>query len=247
MHKAVKIHRARKGDADMRPRSTILSVVALACLLSLCRLAGAETISVTSLSLNPAAGIYTYTVTVDNNAIVTTGNGFVIYDISGFIGSSLSMPGLPGAFSPTTSTYGNAVSNSAYNPPTQPGPTFSSSLGAITPAAGNNLDMAAGTSGTNGFTNLSYSYSGPTISSSTYIGILTITAAPTNGNAISPVESFDSSGAIDSSNVYVPGNPTFGSTPVALPASFWGGGVLMSLLLSAGLAKKLRLAREGLN
>ncbi len=243
MQKAVKIHHARKGDAFMRPLSTILCAVAVGCLLSLCSFTGADTISVTSLSVNPGAGIYTYTVTVDNNAVVTTGNGFVIYDISGFIGSSLSIPGLPGAFSSTTSTYGNAVSNSAYNPPTQPGPIFSSSLGAMTPAAGNILDKAAGTSGTNGFTNLSYAYSGPTISSSTYIGILTITAAPTNGNAISPVESFDSSGAIDSSNVYVPGNPTFGSTPVALPASFWGGGVLMSLLLSAGLAKKLRPAR----
>ncbi len=245
MHKAVKIHRARKGDALMRPRSTVLSVIALGCLLSICRLAGADTISVTFLSVNPGAGIYTYTVTVDSNAIVTNGNGFVIYNIAGYIGSSLSIAGLPGTFSATTSAFGNALSNSSN--PTYPGQNFSSSLGAMTPAAGNILDQAAGTSGTNSFTNLSYGYSGPTISNSTYVGVLTITAAPTSGNAISPVVSFDSSGAIDSSGLYVPGNPTFGNTPVALPASFWGGGVLMSLLLSAGLAKKLRLPREGLN
>ncbi len=59
----------------------------------------------------------------------------------------------------------------------------------------NLLDNNAGTSGTNGFTNLSYSYTGPEITNSTYTGILTITALPTSGYTTTPVESFDSSGA----------------------------------------------------
>lgn len=238
MHKAVKIHRARKGDAIMPPRSTILSVVALGCLLSICRFAGADTISVTSFSVNPGAGVYTYNISIDPLADVTNGNGFVIYNIAGFTGSSLTIPGLPGTFSPTTSTFFNAISSSS-------GPVmFPASTVTLT---NNLLDNNAGTSGTNGFTNLSYSYTGPEITNSTYTGILTITALPTSGYTTTPVESFDSSGALDNSTVYVPGSPTFGSIPVALPASFWGGGVLMSLLLCAGLAKKLRLPPEALN
>ncbi len=244
MKRAVKICPARKWDKAGRLVRGILSVFALACFHLRCHAVDADTISVTSAAFNPISGVYNYTVSIDTNALVTNGNGFVIYNIAGFSGATLSIPGLSsyGSFSQTTSTYYNAVSSST-------GPfMFSSSIGDTPPAMGNLLDQNAKTYGTAGFTNLSYSYSGSTISGTTLIGTLTITAVPTTGFTTSPVASYDSSGALDISSVYVPGSPTFGSTPVAaLPASFWGGGVLMSVLFCAGLAKKFRLAQQGLN
>jgi hypothetical protein len=243
MKKALNMDPARKWVKGVQRVRGILSVLAVGCFLMHCHAADADTISVTSSGVDPAAGVYNYTVTIDTNAFVTDGNGFVIYNISGFTGATLTIPGLSsyGSFSQTTSTYYNAVSSST-------GPfMFGSSIGDTTPAAGNLLDQGAQTYGTAGFTNLSYSYTGSTISGTTLIGTLTMFAAPTTGFTTSPVGSYDSSGALDISNVYVPGNPTFGSTPVALPASFWGGGILMSMLFCAAMAKKFRLDHQGLN
>lgn len=228
----------------MRRIPSILTALAAGCVLVCSQIAKCNTIEVTDATANPITGVYTYGVEITSSATLVTGDGFVIYDIPGLVSATLSLPTLPtGVFTGSESLLGNAITD----------PTASATnTGPLVP---NNVDIQAeilgGLVDNSTLENLSFVYNGPTIPSGTeYDGTLTVTALPsvgTNTTAVVASKDSGSGGEYDVSNVTVPSTITVvGGAPVPLPASFWGGGMLMALLVSSAAAKKLghRLVQE---
>ncbi|HTW93212.1 MAG TPA: hypothetical protein VMD30_00360 [Tepidisphaeraceae bacterium] len=251
MHQAVGTFRAEKGVDGMRCIPVTLALTALAIVLGFSRSARCDTIEVTDGSADPATGVYTYGVELTTTAVVNSGDGFVIYDIPGYMSSSLSISLPTGSFVASTSLLGNAVTDTASSATNDPA-TFTPNtldtdaelLGAFdVPPITVNVDNPA-------LTNLSYVYSGATIDTGVdYLGTLTVDAAPSSGTSTTLVASKDSGGSgsngeVDVSTVTVPGSPNVGNgNPAPLPASFWGGGTLLALLAGMAISRKRNITR----
>jgi len=253
MLKAVKIYRARKGEDPMLLKSAslpILATVLLACALSISSSVKGDTITLADGTQNTMAGIYTYQVTFSKTSEISNGNGFVIYDFpdvmlsgttfawsAGALATFATDSITPGTFSPQVSLSYNYVSSAA------------NSISASAPSGpANGLDnfLTGVLKGTDNplVDNLSFTYSGTPFSDlgiplsatiTVQTGIAGSGATTSNGNWVS----LDDGGGEFGGNVVTVAAPGFGSSPVPLPATFAGGGMLITLLGIAGLAKKL--------
>ena len=238
MHQAVQMRRALKGAKGMR--CIPLSLTAVALLLFLARGARCDTIYVTDATQNTATGVFTYDVEVTDTAVLDPGDGFVIYDIPGYISSSLALTLPSGSFAASTSLLGNAITDTS---------SSATNVGPLVPnKVDSQADLLGGLVDDPNLINLSYIYSGPTIPKGTeYDGVLTVNALPSSGTEYTVVASKDSGGSgsngeLDVSTVTVPSVPNTGNgNPAPLPASFWGGGTLLALLAGMVVSRRKNL------
>jgi hypothetical protein len=177
-------------------RNVRLAALVWAVLLTTVISGRADTITVHDLTQNPATGVYTYTIQLDNAANVQTGDGFVIYDFLDLTNASISGGLNTAQFNLTSSLTSNALNQSA-------------SVDAISSADasinGISFDDAS-------VQNLSFSYIGPPVQ---FLGPATATLTLTTSDLGGPTESVY--GSVDHSGSSQAHPFSFSTNPVTVP------------------------------
>jgi hypothetical protein len=196
----------------------------------------ADTITVTDLSQDPLTGVFQYTVSISNSAVVDSGDGFVIYDFPDYESSTLDVNDFS---APVETLTGNDINAT-------PGPLVPNALDA-------GLVTVLGLTDNPTIDNLSFVYTGPTIPiGNATTGILTVQSS-LDGSGVtvgtSGVASKDSGGPKSQEYYFgyvsVPMSSTNAvtSSAVPFPSTVWGGGLLLVIFGASRVFSKSRRDR----